>query len=45
MAGYTDKEIEQISARMRLDLLRYMKMAGAGNNGGDLMPATRRGRF
>ena len=36
MTGYTDRELEQKSARMRLDLLRYIKMAGAGHTGGDL---------
>ncbi len=36
MAGYTDRELEQKSAGMRLDLLRYIKMAGAGHTGGDL---------
>lgn len=36
MAGYTDREIEQISAGMRLTLLKYIKMAGAGHTGGDL---------
>ncbi|TVR71886.1 MAG: transketolase [Marinilabiliales bacterium] len=34
--GYSDRKLEQISARMRLDLLRYIKLAGAGHTGGDL---------
>ena len=31
MTSYSDRELEQKSARMRLDLLRYIKMAGAGH--------------
>ena len=36
MASFTDKELEIRSAQLRLTLLKYIKMAGAGHTGGDL---------
>lgn len=33
---YTDSELQKKSVRYRLDLLKYIKMAGAGHTGGDL---------
>lgn len=36
MDSCSDRDLEQKSAGMRLDLLRYIKMAGAGHTGGDL---------
>lgn len=36
MANYSDRELEKISAELRIDLLKYIKMANAGHTGGDL---------